>query len=111
MELFIMCGQGLESLLAEELVLLGVTEVASAYCGVHVGRATMNDVYTINYRSRIASRVLLPLLHFRCIDRNSLYEKALSIDWGRMIKKDLSLPSTPMLIILIFAIAFSRHRL
>ncbi len=91
MKLFIMCGQGLEPLLEEELIELGIQNTQRGFCGIYVDNASMTDLYTINYCSRIASRVLSPLLFFRCIDSESLYKKTVSVDWGSIIKKGASM--------------------
>ncbi len=42
----------------------------------------MENVYKINYTSRIAARVLWPLVEFRCLDKEDLYNFARKIDWG-----------------------------
>src|ERR1700737_4018434 len=84
-EAFVTCSQGMEELLAAELEELGCQEVALGYRGVYVRDAVLNVIYRINYCSRLASRVLLPLSRFRCRDRQSLYTAASSIDWPRYI--------------------------
>ncbi len=88
MSLFVTCGQGLEVLLSEELTELGYKDLSPGYCGVHVKDDSMKSIYNINYRSRLASRVLLPLLDFRCFDQRDLYQKSLGFDWGAYLKKD-----------------------
>lgn len=91
MILFVSCGPGIESLLAEELAELGFSDISTGYCGVYVKTHSevecMNAVYSINYSSRLAIRVLLPLLKFRCYDQASLYKGAGNIDWFRYLRK------------------------
>lgn len=84
-EAFVTCSQGMEELLAQELSSLGCKETASGYRGVYVRDASLPVIYRINYCSRLASRVLLPLTRFRCRDPRSLYEEASRIDWPRYI--------------------------
>ncbi len=85
-ELFISCSQHLEPLLAEELAELGFTNLSERYRGVVVPDNSLEAIYRINYCSRLASRVLLPLIRFPCRDRESLYKGASQVDWLRYIK-------------------------
>jgi putative N6-adenine-specific DNA methylase len=86
-ELFVTCGQGLEQLLTEELEQLGLQGITPSYRGVYVRDSSMGAIFLINYCSRIAGRVLLPLTLFRCHDRDSLYKAALKINWLNYIPK------------------------
>lgn len=79
--LFVTCAPTLEPLLLDELTELGFTSLQSSYCGVFVDDWDWNAIYLINYASRLASRVLLPLEKFRCQDRKSLYQSTMNIDW------------------------------
>lgn len=85
--LFVSCAPTLEPLVIDELKELGLESVRTGYCGVFVDEWTWNDIYRINYASRLASRVLIPLIHFRCFDRHTLYRKAMEINWGDFIKE------------------------
>lgn len=85
--LFVTCAPELESLLMEELHALGVTSAYSGYRGVYVETWDWSTIYRINYASRLASRVLLPLSRFRCFDKNTLYRHAMEIDWSRYLKE------------------------
>lgn len=92
MTLFVSCGPGIEPFLADELLELGFSDIYAGYCGVYVNTQSevdcMNAVYSINYRSRLAIRVLLPLHKFRCYDQNALYKGAANIEWHRYIRKN-----------------------
>jgi 23S rRNA (guanine2445-N2)-methyltransferase len=77
---FAQCGRGLEDLLAEELTELGASRVKPAFRGVKF-QAERQDVYRIVYCTRLASRVLAPLLSFDCHTDKYLYETAGKIDW------------------------------
>lgn len=87
MSLFVMCGQGIEPLLTQELAEIGFKETTPGFCGVYVNDSSMEAIYAINYRSRLASRVLLPLLEFRCPNQQALYSNCGSIDWRRYFGK------------------------
>lgn len=82
--MYITCPSGLETLLQQELESFGIRDVRLGYRGVFTPQ-TMRDVYTINYRSRIATRALWPLTKFHCTDKDALYHAAKKIDWPRLI--------------------------
>lgn len=85
MDLFITCGQGLEPLLAQELGSLGYPQAVTGYRGVNLSEVNFDAVYRINYLSRLAGRVLLPLTRFRCHDSRSLYLGAGKVNWQEYI--------------------------
>lgn len=87
MDLYVTCPQGLEILLATELGSLGFTDTTTSYCGVYVNRVNFDAIYRINYSSRLASRVLLPIKKFRCRDAKSLYNDLKTIDWTLYFKR------------------------
>jgi putative N6-adenine-specific DNA methylase len=84
-ELFVTCGQGLEPLLVDELTQMGFERITAGFRGVYVADTSLEAIYQINYCSRIASRVLLPLHRFRCHDRQMLYRGAETINWLQYI--------------------------
>lgn len=73
--------------MADELAKLGMTGCTQGYRGVRVPDADLSAIYTINYNSRLAGRVLLVLSHFRCRDARALYGAAMKIDWLRYLPK------------------------
>jgi putative N6-adenine-specific DNA methylase len=79
--MFVSCPDALVPILIHELKGLGIEKPRSGFCGVFVPQ-TMENVYTINYCSRVATRVLWPLLEFRCQDRHKLYQEASKINWS-----------------------------
>lgn len=85
-EVFVTCANGLEPLLVDELAELGFRATAG-FRGAYVEVHGMDAVYKINYCSRIAGRVLLPLIRFKCYDRKALYNYANQIDWCRYIPR------------------------
>ncbi len=85
MDLFVTCSRFLEELLVEELLEMGFDKVKASYCGVYVGDNSLEAIYKINYLSRIASRVQLPLSRFQCRDQRDLYQGSLAIEWEKYI--------------------------
>ena len=81
MDLFITCMPGIEMLLGDELAKLGFSDTVTGYGGVRVKESSIEAVYRINYFSRLASRVLLPLSRFRCQDAKALYSGIRRVDW------------------------------
>jgi putative N6-adenine-specific DNA methylase len=81
MDLFVTCGQGIEPLLVDELSSLGYSQTILAYRGVRVQNVDFDAIYRINYLSRLAGRVFLPLINFRCRDAKALYKAAMEINW------------------------------
>jgi len=86
-ELFVTCGSSLEGLLFEELKQLGIPHLRKGFRGVFAPKK-MEYVYKINYSSRIAIRVLWPLIQFPCPDRDALYSNAKTIAWDQFLKLD-----------------------
>lgn len=87
MDLFVTCSQGLEPLLLEEIQKMGIEEVRAGYRGVYVANAPKSALFRLNYCSRLASRVLLPLSRFPCYEQASLYRGVSKIDWDLYIKE------------------------
>lgn len=83
-ELFVTCGQGLEPLVAEELNEMGYPHIKQGFRGVHVESDDLG-VYRINYCSRIASRVLIPIKRFKCYNAKTLYSAMQDVDWSSYI--------------------------
>lgn len=81
------CAPALEPLLMEELSELGLSSLHIGYRGVFINHWDWKAIYRINYASRLASRVLLPILRFRCLDRRSLYRHAMEVDWSQYLKE------------------------
>jgi putative N6-adenine-specific DNA methylase len=85
--LFVTCAPELESLLQEELKELGVEQTHLGYRGIYVDDWNWSTIYKINYGSRLASRVLLPLSRFKCFDRQTLYQAIFEMDWSPLFKE------------------------
>lgn len=83
--LFVTCQTALEPLLVEELHSLGIEGVVPGFRGAYVDQWDWQTIYKINYCSRIATRVLLPLARFKCFNKDSLYRAASGINWSSFI--------------------------
>lgn len=88
-ELFISCAGNLEPWLVNELKGLGVASVRRGHRGAFAPR-TIENVYAINYGSRIATRVLWPLIRFPCPHREALYAASRLIDWNAYFSSEKS---------------------
>lgn len=78
--LFISCADHLETALIEELKGLGLVDLKLGFRGVWAPH-TIENIYKINYLSRLATRVLLPLAKFACPDPRTLYTETKKIPW------------------------------
>jgi putative N6-adenine-specific DNA methylase len=86
---FAQIADGLENLGARELAEFGGLDVKPTYRGIFFS-ADPAGLYKINYKTRLITRVLAPLLTFDCHSDKYLYKTARSMPW----KKLLSVEST-----------------
>lgn len=84
---FAQIAEGFEDLAAEELAALGAVSIQPAYRGIRFC-ADAQVLYAINYQARLISRVLAPLVSFRCGDRSDLYRRARSMNWPALFSLD-----------------------
>lgn len=82
--LFVTCAEGLETLLKEELKSLGLVDLRLGFRGIYAPYSWEN-IFKINYLSRLATRVLLPLAQFACPDPQALYYEAKKIPWDQYL--------------------------
>lgn len=80
MKLFLTCPKGIEQLLEEELKQLGLTETKQTVAGVQC-QGELEDAYRICLWSRLANRVLMPLLETEAETADDLYQAVQQIDW------------------------------
>jgi putative N6-adenine-specific DNA methylase len=87
--------KGFEPLLAEELRSLGAmrTEVLNRGVSFYGGRALM---YRVNLASRLALRVLLPILRFEATDSNTLYRRVRRFDWSAYLDNKMTFAIDPV---------------
>lgn len=81
--LFVSCPIGLETLLKQELHLLGIAAKKSQG-GVQT-QPTLKNLYTINYASRLSIRTLWPVHHFRIWKARNLYQQMRKIPWDQWL--------------------------
>ena len=63
-----------------ELAALGARKIRPAYRGIYFN-AGREALYRINYSTRLASRILAPLVTFNCAAASELYNMAKQIKW------------------------------
>lgn len=84
MKFFISCAKGLEYLLVDEAIAIGVPQATATMAGVNA-EGTLADAQRLVMFSRLASRVLWPIAHFDCRDEQDLYQNMHAIDWSAHI--------------------------
>lgn len=88
--LFAIVSPGLERICADELKLLGLSQLNLVVGGVgFAGR--LEDIYQANLHLRSASRILVRFAGFRCRDFPDLFRQAARLPWGRFVR-----PATPV---------------
>lgn len=86
-ELFVTCPRGFEPILQKELAALGIDKTFPYFCGVFVPKS-LDNVFLINYESRVATRVLWPIAEFRCANKEDLYRGAKQVPWSEFLHCD-----------------------
>ena len=81
MKFFASCAKGLEYLLADELLALGATRATAALAGANV-EGDPEVAYRAVLWSRLASRVIWPLVEFECAGEQELYDGVAALDWA-----------------------------
>jgi putative N6-adenine-specific DNA methylase len=79
--------QGLEQILLEECMHLGLTDCVAITRGV-AGFGNLETVYKINHLSRLAIRVLVELSSFVCNNQQELYDGVADIEWETIFDVD-----------------------
>jgi putative N6-adenine-specific DNA methylase len=77
---FAQLAEGFEVPAAAELAALGADRLEPAFRGLHFS-ADAAALYRINYQARLVTRVLSPLVSFRCRNRDDLYRAAYALHW------------------------------
>lgn len=73
--------KGMELYLEEELRTMGASQIESHQGRIHF-EADLKTAYHLILNTRIANRVLKPLIQFHCLTPEDLYEGVQSIDWS-----------------------------
>jgi putative N6-adenine-specific DNA methylase len=87
---------GLEKVLSEELINLGAGEVQAVNRAV-LFSGDMNLLYRVNYCSRTALSVLMPIAEFRIRSKDDLYKAGSKIEWDRYLDPDDTLSIVPVI--------------
>lgn len=86
---------GLENVLAGELETLGASEIKSVNRAV-LFRGGRELMYRVNYCSRTALSVLMPIADFRIGSKEDLYRKAKEIDWSEFMDAESTFSVVPV---------------
>ena len=78
---------GLEEVLASELTALGAENVQVLNRAV-AAEGSKSMLYKINYNSRVALSVLLPVAEFSISNQKDLYNSVVSFDWDQYLDTD-----------------------
>ena len=84
------CPKGMEQLLADELEAIGALEIKQTVAAVHF-QGSLEIAYRACLWSRIANRVLLPLLSFKLDSTDDLYKHSVEIPWEDHFTADNSI--------------------
>lgn len=94
MKLIVKTLAGLEEVLAEEVKELTGKTAEILNRAVHL-EGDENDIFTINYLSRLATHVLLVLKEGEVYDEDSLYEFAKDFPWEKYMQLDQTFAISP----------------
>ena len=78
---FAQIAEEIKELGARELSDLGAKNISPAYRGIYFD-ADRETLYRINYAARVTSRILAPLIWFRCYNADQLHRKAYQLNWA-----------------------------
>lgn len=76
--------QGLEEVLAKELINLGADDVEILRRGVSF-KGDLKMLYKANLCCRTALRILKPIFHFQAEDADDVYDKVKQLDWSQYL--------------------------
>lgn len=80
---------GLEDVLAAELREMGAASVTTLNRAVEF-EGSKSLLYSVNYRSRLALSVLVPVAGFSIRSQKDLYNGAVSLDWDHYLKEGMT---------------------
>ncbi|MBE7926664.1 bifunctional 23S rRNA (guanine(2069)-N(7))-methyltransferase RlmK/23S rRNA (guanine(2445)-N(2))-methyltransferase RlmL [Pseudomonas saudiphocaensis] len=84
-ELILTCPKGLEGLLLEEAINLGLEEAREQTAAIR-GQGSLEVAYRLCLWSRLANRVLLVLDRFATANAETLYEGVYRVDWAEHLE-------------------------
>lgn len=77
----------MEDIAEAEFLAAGATETKKEYRGLRFS-ADLKTIYTLNYTSRFASRILAPLITFHCRSTDILISRARKMPWEQIFSKE-----------------------
>ncbi len=77
---FAQAADDIKEIAEQELLELGATETGMAFRGIYFS-AEKENLYRINYKSLLVSRILAPISVFKCHSDRYLYKQAMEINW------------------------------
>ena len=86
-ELYLTCPRGLESVLKDELQTIINSEIEIDKGGVKF-KGTKEDIYKINYLSRIGMYLLVKVFETKVANINQLYKQVYNYNWHELISPD-----------------------
>lgn len=90
---FATVARGLETIAAQELAILGATNVVPDFTGVHF-QGNKQLLYKVNLWGRTIFRVLLPIAEVKSYNAEQLYRSVQKIDWSRYLQPQMTLAVT-----------------
>ena len=84
------CPKGMEQLLADELGAIGAVEIKQTVAAVHF-HGPLETAYRACLWSRIANRILMPLLSFKLDSTDDLYKHSVEIPWEQHLVENNSI--------------------
>lgn len=81
---FAQVPDGGEEVASAELLALGASEVTPGYRGLYV-TAERDALYRLTYSALTVTRVLAPLVNFRCHSPEYLHKRAQAVDWSEIL--------------------------
>lgn len=90
MNFFVSCAKGLEYLLVDELLALGLDKATATVAGVNA-EGTLAQAQRAVMWSRLASRVLWPIAEFDCPDEQALYDGVRALPWHEHLLPEMTL--------------------
>lgn len=91
MTLTVPCLFGLESLVADEMKRLGLSQVRAENGRVHC-EGTLGDIARLNINLRCGARVLMELGSFPALDFEALFQGVLALPWETFIPREGEFP-------------------
>jgi putative N6-adenine-specific DNA methylase len=86
---FVTCSKGLRDSLEAEIKAMGIQRVWSQ--GIDMGvyfEGSWRDCYLVNLKTRLGSRVIMPILDFPAYDKDELYNNVKKHDFTKYINPD-----------------------